>query len=91
MVIPLWLHPTYNPRSHRLCLIKSETSQIEELAMGSLSLVTPAAVVPAVEVVVDSSFVCPITAQSLPECACMKSSLKLHDFCVFCPAARLSS
>lgn len=91
MVIPLWLHPTYNPRSHRLCLIKSETSEIEELATGSLSLVAPAAVVPAVEVVVDSSFVCPITAQSLPECACMKSSLKLHDFCVFCPAARLSS
>ena len=91
MVIPLWLHPTYNPRNHRLCLIKPETSQIHELARGSLSVVTSPAVGAAVEVVVDSSFVCPITAQSLPECACMKSSLKLHDFCVFCPAARLSS
>ena len=87
MIIPLWLHPTYNPRSHRLRLIKPETSQLEEFAKGSLSLVTPAAV----EIVVDSSFVCPITGQRLPECACMKSSLKLHDFCVFCPAARLSS
>lgn len=91
MIIPLWLHPTYNPRSHRLRLIKPETSQMQELTTGSLSVVMPAAVGTAVDVVVDSSFVCPITGQRLPECACMKSSLKLHDFCVFCPAARLSS
>ena len=91
MIIPLWLHPTYNPRSHRLRLIKPETSQIQELKTGLLSVVMPAAVGGYSEACVDSSFVCPITSQSLPECACMKSSLKLHDFCVFCPAARLSS
>lgn len=98
-VIPLWRHLSYNPRQTRLRLISNNSPQIIEKCLPALRLVKSsgfndqssesyASCSPTSQL--DYTFICPVTSQRLPDCSCIHSSLKLHDFCVFCPAVKLS-
>jgi hypothetical protein len=77
MLVPLWQHPGYRHQESHLHLISKEnTSNLMDAAI-------------CFPIPVSSNFVCPLTNQSLGECNCIKSALKPHDLCLFCPAARM--
>lgn len=77
MLIPIWQHPSYRHQQSHLCLINSEkTSPLTDAGIET-------------SIALDTNFICPLTNQTLGECNCIKSALKPHDFCIFCPAARM--
>lgn len=96
MLIPLWRHPRYSSSHFRLRLLSSKkyphqysyhdlfsaNPDSDKDSPNKRQIATP-------ENAIDTTFICPLTGQNLPECSCVKSSLKLHDFCVFCPAAKM--
>lgn len=76
MLIPIWQHPAYRHQQKHLYLINPEKTFPLPDACVNYTLA------------LDSNFTCPLTNQNLSECNCIKSALKPHDLCQFCPAAR---
>jgi hypothetical protein len=77
MLLPIWQHPSYRHQENHLRLINPEkTSPLKDAGVDTI-------------IALDSNFICPLTNQSLSECNCIKSALKPHDLCLFCPAARM--